>query len=141
MELFMNKLTKQIVSDQELPPQNYKCHGILVVSRIGITLGTSWMLMFQSNRSISCISIWIYLGEVLGDVYLVEGLNMRPSLQWKPISIFANSTTSTDGQMVVDKSANSVKVLVDCNSEEYYNRVADSLRNKEQYAIISSFAE
>jgi hypothetical protein len=43
--------------------------------------------------------------------------------------------------MVVDKSANSVKVLVDCNSEEYYNRVADSLRNKEQYAIISSFAE
>jgi hypothetical protein len=43
--------------------------------------------------------------------------------------------------MVVDKSANSVKVLVDFSSEEYYNRVPDSLCNKEQSAIMSSFAE
>ncbi|GJN14238.1 hypothetical protein PR202_gb01036 [Eleusine coracana subsp. coracana] len=47
-----------------------------------------------------------------------------------------------DGQMVVDKrSAYSVKVLVDFSSQEYYNRVANSLCNKEQSAIISSFAE
>ncbi|GJM88556.1 hypothetical protein PR202_ga04632 [Eleusine coracana subsp. coracana] len=84
----------------------------------------------------------MFLGEVLGAVFLVEGFNMRPSLQSKPISIFANSTTSMDGQMVVDKrSANSVKVLVDFSTEEYYNRVANSLCNKEQSAIISSFAE
>ncbi|TVU19335.1 hypothetical protein EJB05_35479, partial [Eragrostis curvula] len=84
----------------------------------------------------------IFLGEVLGAVYLVEGFKMRPSLQSKPISIFANSTISMDGQMVVDKqSVNSVKVLVDFSSEEYYYRVANSLRSKEKSAIISSFAE
>ncbi|XP_062179900.1 nucleoside hydrolase 3 isoform X2 [Phragmites australis] len=84
----------------------------------------------------------IFLGEVLGAVYLVEGLNMRPSLQSKPISVVANSTTRTDGQIVVNKqSANSVKVLVDWSIEEYYNRVANSLRNKEQSAVIGSFAE
>ncbi|KAK3138802.1 hypothetical protein QOZ80_5AG0373590 [Eleusine coracana subsp. coracana] len=55
----------------------------------------------------------MFLGEVLGAVFLVEGFNMRPSLQSKPISIFANSTTSMDGQMVVDKrSANSVKYML-----------------------------
>lgn len=67
---------------------------------------------------------------------------MKQSLQLKPISIVANSTTSTDGQVVVDKqSANLVKVLVDFNSEEYYSRVANSLGNKERSAVISSFAE
>jgi hypothetical protein len=64
------------------------------------------------------------------------------SLLSKSISIFANGTTSTNGQMVVDKrSANSVKVLVDFNGEEYYSRVAKSLCNKVQSATIGSFAE
>ncbi|KAF8719794.1 hypothetical protein HU200_024551 [Digitaria exilis] len=53
----------------------------------------------------------MFLGEVLGAVYLVEGMNIKPSLQPKPISIVANSTISMDGQIVVNKeSANSVKV-------------------------------
>ncbi|RCV17777.1 hypothetical protein SETIT_3G246900v2 [Setaria italica] len=84
----------------------------------------------------------MFLGEVLGAVYLVEGLNLKPSLQSNPISIVANSTISTDGQIVVNKeSANSVKVLVDFSREEYYNRVANSLSNTEQSAVISSFEE
>ncbi|KAL6619254.1 hypothetical protein ACP70R_034393 [Stipagrostis hirtigluma subsp. patula] len=84
----------------------------------------------------------IFLGEVLGAVYLVEGFNLRPSLQSKPISIVANNTRSTDGQIVFNnQSANSVKILVDFSSEEYYNRVVNSLCNKEQSAIVSSFAE
>jgi hypothetical protein len=67
---------------------------------------------------------------------------VRPSFQSKLITIFANSTTSTDGQVVVDElSTNSVKVLVDFSSEEYYSRVANSLCNKEQSATICSFAE
>ncbi|KAG8068777.1 hypothetical protein GUJ93_ZPchr0005g15599 [Zizania palustris] len=84
----------------------------------------------------------IFLGELLGAVYLVEGSNIEQSLQLKPVSIVANSTTSIDGLTVVDKqSANLVKVLVDFNSGEYYNRVAKSLGDKERSAVISGFAE
>jgi len=84
----------------------------------------------------------MFLGEVLGAVYLVEGLNIKPSLQLKSISIVANSTISTDGQIVINKeSANSVKVLGDFSSEEYYKRVANSLGNMKQTAVITSFEE
>ena len=75
----------------------------------------------------------MFLGEVLGAVYLVEGLNIKPSLQPKSLSIVANSTISTDGQIVINnESANSVKVLGDFSSEEYYKRVANSLGNMKQ---------
>jgi hypothetical protein len=75
----------------------------------------------------------MFLGEVLGAVYLVEGLNIKPSLQPKSLSIVANSTISTDGQIVINKeSTNSVKVLGDFSSEEYYKRVANSLGNMKQ---------
>nr|AAT38028.1 putative inosine-uridine preferring nucleoside hydrolase [Oryza sativa Japonica Group] len=84
----------------------------------------------------------MFLGELLGAVSLVEGSNIKQSLQRKPISIVANSTTSIDGQTVVDnQSANLVKVLLDFNSEEYYKRVANSLGDKERSAVISGFAE
>lgn len=84
----------------------------------------------------------MFLGEVLGAVYLVEGLNIKPSLQPKLISIVANSTASTNGQIVVDKlSASSVEVLADFSNEEYYSRLANSLGNKEQSAVIGSFEE
>ncbi|XP_048538707.1 uncharacterized protein LOC125517541 isoform X2 [Triticum urartu] len=84
----------------------------------------------------------IFLGELLGAVYLVEGSNMQHSLLLKPISIIADNTTSTDGQVVVDEqSANLVKVLVDFDSDEYYSRVANRLGNMERSAVIGSFAE
>lgn len=67
---------------------------------------------------------------------------MEQSLQVKPISILANNTTSMDGQIVVDQqSGNSVKVLVDFDSQEYYNRVANYLGNMEKSAVVGSFAE
>jgi hypothetical protein len=72
----------------------------------------------------------------------VEGLNIKPSLQLKPISIVANNTTDMDGQIFIDmQSANSVKVLSDFSSEDYYSRIANSLGNKEQSAVIGSFEE
>uniref|UniRef100_K3Z3Q5 Inosine/uridine-preferring nucleoside hydrolase domain-containing protein n=1 Tax=Setaria italica TaxID=4555 RepID=K3Z3Q5_SETIT len=84
----------------------------------------------------------MFLGEVLGAVYLVEGLNIKPSLQLKPISIVTNSTASTDGQIVLDKgTAGSVEVLADFSTEQYYSRLANSLGNKEQSAVIGSFEE
>ncbi|XBJ10427.1 nucleoside hydrolase 3 isoform X1 [Aegilops tauschii subsp. strangulata] len=84
----------------------------------------------------------IFLGELLGAVYLVEGSNMEHSLLLKPISIIADNTTSTDGQVVVnEQSANLVKVLEDFDSDEYYSRVANHLGNMERSAVIGSFTE
>ncbi|KAL6910010.1 hypothetical protein ACP4OV_001268 [Aristida adscensionis] len=84
----------------------------------------------------------IFLGEVLGAVYLVEGFNVRPSLQSKPVTVIANSGKRMDGQIVANnQTANSVNILVDFSSEEYYERVANSLCNMEQSAVVSSFAE
>ncbi|KXG21977.1 hypothetical protein SORBI_3009G134300 [Sorghum bicolor] len=84
----------------------------------------------------------IFLGEILGAVYLVEGLNIKPSLQLKPISIVANNTTNMDGQIVINmQSASSVKVLSDFNTEDYYSRIANSLGHKERSAVIGSFEE
>ncbi|CAL5094891.1 unnamed protein product [Urochloa decumbens] len=84
----------------------------------------------------------IFLGEVLGAVYLVEGSNIKPRLKTKPIRTIANNSTSTDGQIVVDKrSANLVKVLVGFSIEDYYSRIAIYLGNKVQSAVIGSFEE
>ncbi|CAN6337636.1 unnamed protein product [Urochloa humidicola] len=84
----------------------------------------------------------IFLGEVLGAVYLVEGLNIKPFLETRPIRTIANNSTSTDGQIVVDKqSASLVKVLVNFSTENYYSRIANSLGNKKQSAVIGSFEE
>ena len=67
---------------------------------------------------------------------------MEHSLLLKPISIIADNTTSTDGQVVVnEQSANLVKVLEDFDSDEYYSRVANHLGNMERSAVIGSFAE
>lgn len=72
----------------------------------------------------------------------MEGLNIKPSLQLKPISIVANNTTNMDGQIVINmQSASSVKVLSDFNTEDYYSRIANSLGNKERSAVIGSFEE
>ncbi|KAJ1262843.1 hypothetical protein BS78_09G140700 [Paspalum vaginatum] len=84
----------------------------------------------------------IFLGDVLGAVDLVEGFNMRPSIQSMPISIIANNTISTNGQIVVNKqSSNFVKVFLDFSSEEYYYQVAKSLGSKVQSAVVGSFVE
>jgi dihydrodipicolinate reductase len=72
----------------------------------------------------------------------VEGSNIEQSLQLKTISIVANNSTSTDGQVVVDQqSTHLVKVLVDFDSEEYYEQVANYLSKRERSAVIGSFAE
>ncbi|XP_066361915.1 nucleoside hydrolase 3-like isoform X1 [Miscanthus floridulus] len=84
----------------------------------------------------------IFLGEILGAVYLVEGLNIKPSLLLKPVSVVANNTTDMDGQIVIDmQSASSVEVLSDFSTEDYYSRIVNSLGNKEQSAVIGSFEE
>ncbi|KAJ1262852.1 hypothetical protein BS78_09G140700 [Paspalum vaginatum] len=95
-----------------------------------------------SDRNVSLAIEDIFLGDVLGAVDLVEGFNMRPSIQSMPISIIANNTISTNGQIVVNKqSSNFVKVFLDFSSEEYYYQVAKSLGSKVQSAVVGSFVE
>uniref|UniRef100_A0ACD5TH63 Uncharacterized protein n=1 Tax=Avena sativa TaxID=4498 RepID=A0ACD5TH63_AVESA len=84
----------------------------------------------------------IFLGEVLGAVYMVQGSDLKSSVKLKPVSIVANTTESTDGQIVISKqSAKLVKVLSHFNGELYYNRLANSLANKKQSAVIGTFEE
>jgi hypothetical protein len=82
------------------------------------------------------------LGEVLGAVYMLQGSDLKSSVKLTPISVVANATESTDGQTVVNKqNTKLVKVLSGFNGEIYYNRLADSLANKKQSAVIGSFEE
>ncbi|KAE8792698.1 hypothetical protein D1007_32745 [Hordeum vulgare] len=84
----------------------------------------------------------IFLGEVLGAVYMVQGSNLKSTVKLKRISILANTTKSTDGQLVVSKqSTKLVHVLSDFNVGIYYNRLADSLTNKKNSAVVASFEE
>ncbi|EEC79209.1 hypothetical protein OsI_19926 [Oryza sativa Indica Group] len=84
----------------------------------------------------------IFLGEILGAVYMVEGSGLKPSVELKPVSVIANTNKSTDGQIVISKnSAKLVRVLSDFDGEIYSKQLANSLANKRQSAVIGSFEE
>ncbi|VAH19041.1 unnamed protein product [Triticum turgidum subsp. durum] len=84
----------------------------------------------------------IFLGEVLGAVYMVQGSDLKSTVMPKRITVVANTTKSTDGQIVIsNQSSNMVHVLSDFNGDVYYNRLANSLANKKQSAIIANFEE
>ena len=100
------------------------------VIHIVIPVNTSWS--FQD----------IFLGEVLGAVYMVQGSNLEPSVKVKPVSIVANTTESTDGQIFARRmSANQLKILYNLNNGVYYNHLANSLANDKQSAVVGSFEE
>nr|CAD1839958.1 unnamed protein product [Ananas comosus var. bracteatus] len=81
----------------------------------------------------------IFLGELLGAVFLVENSNLTPRTQLKPVSVVADDETSTDGQ-IVTKNAHGklVNILDHFDSESYYTRFANLLSNKKQSAVIGS---
>uniref|UniRef100_J3M724 Inosine/uridine-preferring nucleoside hydrolase domain-containing protein n=2 Tax=Oryza brachyantha TaxID=4533 RepID=J3M724_ORYBR len=84
----------------------------------------------------------IFLGEILGAVYMVEGSGLKPSVELKPVSVVANTNKSTDGQIVVSKSSTKpVRVLSDFDGEIYSKKLTNSLANKRQSAVIGSFEE
>ncbi|WVZ98487.1 hypothetical protein U9M48_043926 [Paspalum notatum var. saurae] len=84
----------------------------------------------------------IFLGEILGAVYMVQGSDLEPSLKVKPIRIVANTTKNTDGQiLVVRKSTKLLNILYNLNTGVYYNHLANSLVNNKQSAVVGSFEE
>uniref|UniRef100_N1R5B1 Inosine/uridine-preferring nucleoside hydrolase domain-containing protein n=1 Tax=Aegilops tauschii TaxID=37682 RepID=N1R5B1_AEGTA len=84
----------------------------------------------------------IFLGEVLGAVYMVQGSDLKSTVMPKRISVVANTTRSADGQIVIsNQSSNLVHALSDFDGDIYYNRLANSLANKKQSAIVANFEE
>jgi hypothetical protein len=84
----------------------------------------------------------IFLGEVLGSVYMVQGPELKPSVKVKPLSVVANTAKSTHGQISASKkNAKILNVLDNVNSGIYYTRLANSLSNKKQSAVVGSFEE
>lgn len=83
----------------------------------------------------------IFLGEILGAVLLVDGPNLNPTMQTKPVSVLAGNI-SKDGQMVINrKNGKLVSILNNFNSEAYYSHFANFLGDRRQSAVIGSFDE
>ncbi|URE49425.1 Inosine-uridine preferring nucleoside hydrolase [Musa troglodytarum] len=83
----------------------------------------------------------IFLGEVLGAVFLVEHSKLNPTMQTEKITVLTGNM-SLDGQITVDKRYGKLVNIVDeFDSEAYYKLFADLLGDKQQSAVIGSFDE
>ncbi|KAG1327758.1 putative Pyrimidine-specific ribonucleoside hydrolase RihA [Cocos nucifera] len=83
----------------------------------------------------------IFLGEILGAVFLADGPNLSPAMQIKPVSVLAGNITK-DGQMVINrKNGKLVSILNNFNSEAYYGHFAHSLGDRRRSAVVGSFDE
>ena len=82
----------------------------------------------------------IFSGEILGAVALAGDL--KPTMQVKPVKIFAEGVESKDGQTVTDKKYGKlVKILENVDPTAYYDLFANRLGNMKQSAVIGSFDE
>ncbi|KAM4116217.1 hypothetical protein ACB094_02G033500 [Castanea mollissima] len=82
----------------------------------------------------------IFSGEILGAVALAGDL--KPTVQVKPVKIFAEGVESKDGQTVIDKKYGKlVKILKNVDPTAYYDLFANRLGNMKQSAVIGSFDE
>lgn len=82
----------------------------------------------------------VFSGEILGAVALAGEL--KPTVQVKPVKIFAEGFESKDGQTVIDKKYGKlVKILENVDPTAYYDLFANRLGNMKQSAVIGSFDE
>ncbi|PKA60895.1 Uridine nucleosidase 1 [Apostasia shenzhenica] len=83
----------------------------------------------------------IFLGEILGAVFLTNHPHLDPALQVKPIKVSLGDT-ATDGQLFIDeRNGKFVNILHDLDSEAYYGQYAKSLSSMNQSAVAGSFDE
>ncbi|KAM4116214.1 hypothetical protein ACB094_02G033300 [Castanea mollissima] len=82
----------------------------------------------------------IFSQEILGA--LVLSGDLKPTMQVKPVKVFAEGVESTDGQTMIDeKDGKLVKILEDLNYTAYYDLFANRLNDLKQSAVIGSFDE
>ena len=83
------------------------------------------------------------MGEILGAVFLAgDHSDLNPSLNVKPIRVYAQGIEAKDGQTWIDaKKGKSIKILENINSMAYYNVLAKQLSDENQSAVIASYDE
>lgn len=83
----------------------------------------------------------IFVGEILGSVFLVEQETLKPFIQENQVDVVVGDEIN-EGQTVVDNvKGKLVKILGDFDAEAYFTKFSCSLANKKQSAVISSFNE
>ncbi|XP_020580617.1 uncharacterized protein LOC110024767 [Phalaenopsis equestris] len=83
----------------------------------------------------------IFLGEILGAVFLASQPYLDSQMQVKPVRVMTGNM-ATDGQLFVDeKKGNFVNILDNLNSEAYYSQYAKYLSEMNQTAVIGSFEQ
>ena len=83
----------------------------------------------------------IFLGEILGSVFLVEQANLKPIIQVKSIDIIVGDERN-EGQLAVDNAKGKlVNTLESLDTEAYFTKFATLLAEQRQTAVISSFDE
>ncbi|KAG0489804.1 hypothetical protein HPP92_006667 [Vanilla planifolia] len=83
----------------------------------------------------------IFLGEILGAVFLANPAHLDPVMQVKPVCAMVGNK-SIDGQLYIDETNGKVmKVLHSFNCEVYYSQYAKVLGELNQSAVVGSFDE
>ncbi|XP_078179183.1 nucleoside hydrolase 3-like isoform X2 [Carex rostrata] len=84
----------------------------------------------------------MFLGEILGAFFLVEGSNLSHKVQMKSIEVLSNNNISEDGWIIIGNGHDKlVKIITDIEKEAFYTNFANSLNSKRQSAVIASFDE
>jgi hypothetical protein len=84
-----------------------------------------------------------FAGEILGALVLAgDHSALKPTLQVKPIKVFAKGVESNDGQTVIDKKhGKPIKILENVNPTAYYDLFANQLGDAKQSAVVGSFGD
>ncbi|KAL6909954.1 hypothetical protein ACP4OV_001212 [Aristida adscensionis] len=83
----------------------------------------------------------MFLGELLGSMFLVQQSHLNVSLTERIISV-GSGYVSTDGQTILDETNGMlVKVLERLDANSYYREFAKLLTAKKQSALVGSFDE
>lgn len=90
-----------------------------------------------------CVLQDMFLGEVLGAVYLGEDhASLKPRLRAEHIRVIAEGDESKDGQVLIDNlRGRQVKILERVDVRGCYESFASRLTDKNQSAVIGSFEE
>jgi hypothetical protein len=84
----------------------------------------------------------MFLGEILGAFFLVEGSKLSHQVLKKAIRVLSDNDLSVDGQVIIDNAQGKiVKIITDVVEEAYYTSFANLLSNERQSAVIASFDE
>jgi hypothetical protein len=83
----------------------------------------------------------MFLGEILGAVFLVQQSHIDHAITERAISV-SSGHMDTDGQTVLHQTNGKlVKVLDHLDANAYYTEFAELLNTKKQSAVIGSFEE